>query len=111
MLHGAALRPLEGGKTETSLHRALIFGKQFVQEGTKMLGPARMTKFTQCFGFNLANPLARHVELFTHFFEGVVSIHIDTKTHSQNFGFSRRQTTKHLSGRFFQSFAGSQFDR
>ena len=76
-----------------------------------MFGPARVTKFPQGFGLDLTNPLARHVELFTYFLKGMVSIHIDTKTHSQNFGFSRCQTTKHLSGRFFQSFVGSQFDR
>ena len=82
MLLEAALRRSEGARTETSLNRALIFGKQFVQKGPKMFGSARVAKFPQGFGLDLTNPLARYVKLFTHFLKGVVGIHIDTKTHS-----------------------------
>jgi hypothetical protein len=50
----------------------------------------------ECFGFDLTNPLSRNIKLLADFFEGMVSIHIDTETHPKNFGFSRRETGKYL---------------
>lgn len=53
-----------------------------------------MAQFAQCLGFDLANPLARHVKLLADFLEGVVGVHIDTKAHTQHFGFTRGQATQ-----------------
>ena len=41
-----------------------------------------MTQFTKCLCFNLTNTLTSYIKLFTHFFECMVGIHINTKTHT-----------------------------
>ena len=56
-----------------------------------MLRPARVAEFTQGLGFYLANTLARHIELFTDFFQRVVGVHADAKAHAQDALFARRQ--------------------
>ena len=40
-----------------------------------------MAKLSQRFRFNLANPLTSDIKLLTHFLQGVIRIHINTKSH------------------------------
>ena len=49
-----------------------------------------MAQFSERFGFDLADALARDVKLFADFFERVVGVHFDAKAHAQYFGFTRR---------------------
>jgi len=53
-------------------------------------------EFAQCFGFNLANALARHVELLADFFKRVIAGHFDTKTHTQHLGLSRCKAVQNV---------------
>ena len=47
-----------------------------------MIRASRVTQLAQCFGFDLTNTLSSYVELLADFFEGVVSVHVDTETHA-----------------------------
>ena len=59
------------------------------QERAQLLRTARVDELTHCLAFDLANPLAGHVELLANFFERVIRDRIDTKAHSQHLRFAR----------------------
>lgn len=50
-----------------------------------------MLQLTQSLGFNLPNALTRNRELLTNLFQRVISVHTDTKAHTQNALFTRRE--------------------
>jgi len=54
-----------------------------------------MPEFPQRFGLDLANALTRHVELFAHFLERVIGVHVDTETHAKYLCLARRQAGQH----------------
>ena len=58
----------------------------------QLLGPVRMPQFTQGFGLNLTDTFTGHVKLFADFFQGMIGVHFNTKTHPQYFGFAWGQT-------------------
>ncbi|CNE60761.1 Uncharacterised protein [Yersinia kristensenii] len=64
-------------------------GLLIVQEAAQHFRAAWVTQFTQCFSFDLTDTFTGDVELFAHFFQSVVSVHIDTETHTQNFRLTR----------------------
>ena len=69
-----------------------------------MVRPCRVPQLAQRLGFDLPYAFTGYIELFTDFLEGVVGIHVDTEAHSQYFGLSCCQATKHVFGGFPQSF-------
>ena len=82
-----------------------------VEKTPKLLRPRRMPQFPQRLGLNLTNTLTRYIKLLTHLFQGVVSIHFNTKPHTQHLGFTGRQAFQYFRGRFTQPFRGSRFNR
>ena len=50
-----------------------------------------MLELTQCFRLDLTDTLTGNRELLTNFFQRVVGVHTDTKTHTLNTFFSRGQ--------------------
>ncbi len=50
-----------------------------------------MHQLTHRFAFDLANPLAGHVELFAQLLERVVRRRVDSEAHPQDLRFARRQ--------------------
>src|SRR3990167_9208884 len=75
-----------------------------------MLASRRVAQLAQRLGFDLTNPLAGYIELFTDFLEGVVGIHVDAETHAQNLGFTCREAGKHFACRFFKALNGGDID-
>ncbi len=67
-----------------------------VQEATQHFRAAWMTQLTQRLRFDLTDTFAGHVELFTHFFQRVVGIHVDTETHTQHFCFTGGQSSQNV---------------
>ena len=53
-----------------------------------------MAQFTQRLRFDLTDTFAGNVKLFTHFFQRVVGVHIDTETHTQYFRFTGGQASQ-----------------
>ena len=74
-----------------------------VQEAFQLIGARRVAQFAQCFGFDLADALARNVKLFAHFFQRVVGVHINAKAHPQHFCFARGQAFQYAGGYFAQA--------
>ena len=70
-----------------------------------------MTQFAQRLRFDLTDTFAGNVELFTHFFQRVVGVHIDTETHTQNFCFTRGQASQHVVRCRTQAFGGRRIQR
>ncbi len=70
-----------------------------------------MTQLTQRLRFDLTDTFAGYVELFTHFFQRVVGVHIDTETHTQHFRFTRGETGQHVVRRRTQAFGGRGVQR
>lgn len=72
-----------------------------------------MAQFTQRLRFDLTNTFAGNVELFTHFFQRVIGIHVDTEAHTQNFRFTGGQASQNVMGggaqaRWWQSPAAAR---
>ena len=57
-----------------------------------------MAQLTKRLGLDLSDSLSRDRELTTYFFKRVVSIHIDSESHSQHFGFSLGEPRKNVFG-------------
>src|SRR6058998_147600 len=74
------------------------------EEAAQLLASRWMTQFPQCLRLDLTDALPRHVELFTHFFQRVVGVHVDTEPHPKHLGFTRRQLRKYRVGGFAQRF-------
>ena len=60
----------------------MLAGRLLVEEAAQVIGACGMAQFAQRLGFDLTNPLARHVKLLADFFQGVVGVHVDTEAHS-----------------------------
>ena len=69
-----------------------------------MIGTRRVAQFAQGLGFDLADAFAGYVELFSHFFQGVVGVHVDAEAHSQYFRFPGGEAAEDVLGRFPQAF-------
>ena len=76
-----------------------------------MIRTCRVTQLAQRLGFDLTDALTGDVELFADLFQSVVGIHINTKTHTQNFGFTRGQTIQHFPSGFSQAFLNGGVNR
>ena len=72
-----------------SLNYGFRSGTLLVQETSQLLRPARMSKFAQSFSFNLSYSFSGDIELIPNLFEGMVSIHLNAKTHALDFCFAR----------------------
>lgn len=55
-----------------------------------------MTQLSQCFGFDLPYTLAGHIKLLSNFLKCMIGIHLNTKPHTQDFCFSRRQRIEYI---------------
>ena len=62
-----------------------------------------MAQFAQCLCFNLAYALTGHVELLTYFFQSMIGVHFNSKTHAQHLGFAWRKRIKYILGEIAQS--------
>lgn len=67
------------------------FNCLLVKKTSELARTARMFQLAQRFCLNLADTLTGNVKLLSDLLQSVVSIHSDTKTHSQNTLFPRRQ--------------------
>ena len=54
-----------------------------------------MLELAQRLRFDLADALARDVELLADLLERVIGIHVDTEAHTQHLGFARRELSQH----------------
>ena len=63
---------------------------------------AGMAQFAQGLGFDLTNTFACDIKLLTHFFERVIGIHVDTKTHTQHLGFTSGEAVQHIQGCWYR---------
>ena len=70
-----------------------------------------MAQLAERLGFDLTDPLAGYVKLFADFFQRVVGVHIDTKTHAQHLGFAGGQATEYFTGCFRQTLFGRRLNR
>ena len=70
-----------------------------------------MTKFAQRFGFDLADALAGDIKLFTHLFQRLVSVHLDTEAHPQYLGFPLCQAVQNIGGCAAQAIVNRRIDR
>ena len=70
-----------------------------------------MAQFAQGFRFDLANALARDVELFADFFERVIGVEVDAEAHTQHFCFARCQLCEHCVRGLAQRLGGRLIDR
>ena len=68
-----------------------------------------MLQLADRLGFDLANALARDVELFADFFERVVGAHLDAETHAQHLGFAWCQAVEMSTDHTLEE-VGKQFD-
>ncbi len=71
----------------------------FVQEAAQEIGAGRVAQFTQRFCLNLANTLTGYIELLAHFFQCVVGVHVDAKTHAQHLGFPGGEAGENILGK------------
>ena len=65
-----------------------------------MIRARGMAQFSQCLRFDLSNSLTGHVELFADFFQSVIRIHVDAKSHTQHLRLSGGEATEHILGCF-----------
>ena len=70
-----------------------------------------MTQLTQRLRFDLTDTFAGNVELFTHFFQRVVGVHIDTETHTQDFRFTGGQASQNIVRCGTQALGGGRVKR
>src|SRR5690606_8610794 len=57
-------------------------------------------------GLDLTDTLAGYIELLTHLFKGVVSVHVDTEAHAQNLGFPCGEAGEHVASGFLEALHG-----
>src|SRR3989344_3978244 len=77
-----------------------------VEETAQVFRTGRVPELTQCLGFYLTNTFTRDVKLLADFFQRVVGVHADTKTHAQYLGLALRERLENLRGRMLQALAG-----
>ena len=61
-----------------------------------------MFELAQCFGFDLPDTFAGHVELLADFFKRMIGVHADAETHSKHALFTRRQGCQNARRGFLQ---------
>src|SRR5215207_5336365 len=69
-------------------------GSERINKAAQLVGTRRMLELAQCLCLDLANALARHVELLAHLFQRVVGRHLDAEAHAQHLGLARRQAVE-----------------
>jgi len=82
-LRSADLRFNSALRIPKSEFKKLGFDKTF-----QLLRPAGMSQFPQCLGLNLSNSFPGDIEILSHFFQGMVILLPDAKSHPQDFLFS-----------------------
>src|SRR3989338_3948190 len=75
-----------------------------VEERAQVLASRRVAQLAQRLGFDLADPLAGHIELLADFLEGVVGVHVDAEPHAQHLGFAGGEPSQDFAGRFLEAF-------
>src|SRR3954470_9363663 len=75
----------------------MIWGLVF-DERLEALGAARVAQLAQRLRFDLADALARDLEVLADFLERVVALLADAEAHAQDLLFARRQRRQHLAG-------------
>ena len=80
-----------------------------VEEAFQTVAAGGVTQLAQGLGFDLADALAGNIELFAHFFQRVVGVHVDAETHTQHFGFARGEAFEHIFGDFAQAGIHGRF--
>src|SRR5450631_768941 len=70
-----------------------------LEERAQLLRARRMAQLPQRLRLDLADALARHVELLADLFERVVGVHLDAEAHAQDLRFARRERIEHVLGR------------
>src|SRR5499427_691501 len=66
-----------------------------IEERAELFRAARMAQLAQRLGLDLADALARDVELLADLFQRVVGVHVDAEAHAQNLRFARREAGEH----------------
>src|SRR5258707_381423 len=78
-------------RTSTSLARPSA-----VDEALQLLAAARVPQLAERLRLDLTDALARHLEVLTDLFEGVVALFPDAEPHAEDLLFARRQRLQHL---------------
>src|SRR5690349_19811842 len=71
-------------------------GFSALDEALQLLRAARVAELPQGLRFDLTDALARHLEVLTDLFEGVVALLADAETHAEHLLLARRQRLQHL---------------
>src|SRR2546423_6242872 len=71
-----------------------------LEEASQLLGARRVAELAQRLRLDLADALARDVELLADFLERVVGVHLDAEAHAQHLRLARREGIEHVLGRF-----------
>src|SRR5690606_29443371 len=82
------------------------FSGSLVEEGAQMLASRRVAQLAQRLGLDLTDTLAGYIELLTHLFKGVVSVHVDTEAHAQDLGFPCSEAGEHVASGFLEALHG-----
>ena len=61
-----------------------------VEEASQLFGAGGVAHLSEGFSFDLADAFTGHVELLADFFQRVVGVHVDAKTHAQHLGLAWR---------------------
>src|SRR5499427_727326 len=84
--------PAEAGFVVIPVARIASFE---IEERAELFRAARMAQLAQRLGLDLADALARDVELLADLFQRVVGVHVDAEAHAQNLRFARREAGEH----------------
>src|SRR5688500_19340229 len=81
------------------------------QEASQLLAAARMPELAQRLGLDLADALARDVELLADFLERVVGRQVDAEAHAQHLRLARGQLAQHAVHGLAQRLDGRGIER
>src|SRR6185312_4532371 len=73
-----------------------------VEKAAQLAAPARVLELAQRLGLDLADALARHVELLADLLERMVGVHADAEAHPQHALLAWRQARQHPRRRLAQ---------
>src|SRR5205814_2856162 len=74
-----------------------------LEERAQLLRARRVAELAQRLRLDLADALARDVELLADLFERVVGVHLDAEAHAQHLRLARRERIEHVLGRLAQA--------
>src|SRR5207248_1782353 len=77
-------------------HRRLRRQRLILDEAAQPLRAARVPQFPQRLGLDLPDALARHLEVLSHFLEGVIGLLPDAEAHAEHLLLARRERRQHL---------------